>query len=98
MEIGAVAVLRIASPERVSVSPPLAGLVVLQGAEDIFIDVFGSFELGGRAFCFLRGQLRRDSSHGNQSIRLQKARQLQTRRSSRRCLDNRLSVDQHYML
>src|SRR5271155_4076139 len=98
MEVGAVAVLRIASPERVPVSPPLAGLVVLHGAEDIFINVFGFFELGGRALCLLRGQLRRDSSHGNQSIRLEKARQLQTRRSSRRCLDNGLSVDKHYVL
>src|SRR5882672_3019519 len=43
VEVRAVAALRIAGPERVSMAPAGAGLVVLHGAENVLVDVPGLF-------------------------------------------------------
>src|ERR1700733_12732483 len=79
VEIRAVAVLRIAGPERVAVSPTSAALVILHSAKNVFINILRLFEGSGRTFCLPLGELRGNAGDGHQTVWLQEPRQLNMR-------------------
>src|ERR1700678_4313339 len=97
MKIGAIAVLRIASPECVAVSPTLTGLVILHGTKNVIVNILGFFELRSRALGLLRGELRWDSRHRHQPVRLQKSREVELGHDCRGRAGDWFSIRQYHM-
>src|SRR5208337_4222127 len=73
VEVGAVAALGIASPERVSAAPAGAALVVLHGAEDVLVEGAGALEVGRAAGGFLSRDLGGQARHRHQAVGLEEA-------------------------